>query len=253
MMPGQFSPEVIFGFFLVFARLGTMVMLLPALGETTIPARIRLSLALLISLITFPLVEARLPVLPEAFPDMVILLIGEIIIGLIVGACARIFMAALHVAGVAIAYHTGLGAAQVFDPVQGSQGAIVGTFLMLLGVTLIFVTGLHGVMIGAMHDSYDILPAGMMPESADFAMLAARTVSQAFRIGIEMAAPFLVYALVFNIGLGIVARLIPQLQVFFIAMPLNIVLGFAILFVTIGSSMAWFLGHFEAFITDFLR
>lgn len=252
-MLGQFLPEEIFGFFLVFARLGTMIMLLPAFGETTIPPQVRLSLALTISLVIYPLVRTALPALPGDVFALFFLLGGEILIGAIVGASARIFMSALHVAGVVIAYHTGLSAAMAFDPMQGTQGALIGTFMMLVAVTLIFVTGLHHLMVVAMRDSYLVLPAGRIPESGDFAMLMTRAVAQSFRLGVEMAAPFLVYGLVFNIGLGLVARLMPQLQVFFIAMPLNIVLGFALFMVTLSGGMAWFLRHFEGFIAEFLR
>lgn len=252
-MAPDLLPEQIFAFFLVFARVGTMIMLLPALGETTIPVQVRLSLALVISLVLLPLVRDTLPALPGDLWPMSMLLIGEILVGLIVGGSARIFMGALHVAGMVIAYQTGLGAAMVFDPMQSAQGAIFGTFLMLLGVTLIFVTGLHYVMIAAMRDSYVFLTPGQMPESSDFARLATRAVAQSFRLGVEMAAPFLVYGLVFNIGIGLVARLMPQLQVFFIAMPLNIMLGFAVLLVSIAGMMAWFLAHFESFLLEFLR
>lgn len=252
-MPPDLLPAEIFAYFLVFARIGALVMLLPALGETSVPVPVRLSLALVLSLVMLPLVRDSLPPLPEDLWPMVSLLIGEIFVGLIIGVSARIFMSALHVAGMIIAYQVGLGAAMAFDPVQSAQGALFGTFLMLVGVTLIFATGLHYVMIAAMRDSYGLLAPGQIPVAEDFARLAVGAVSRSFRIGVEMSAPFLVYGLVFNIGLGLIARLMPQLQVFFIAMPLNIMLGFAVLLVTIGGMMAWFLTHFEDFITQFLR
>lgn len=252
-MAPDLLPAQIFAYFLVFARVGTMVMLLPALGETSIPVQVRLSVALVISLVLLPVVGDRLPELPDDLWPMSMLLIGEILVGLIIGGCARLFMGALHVAGMVISYQTGLGAAMVFDPMQSAQGAIFGTFLMLLAVTLIFVTGLHYVMIAAMRDSYVFLAPGQLPESSDFARLATQAVSRSFRLGIEMSAPFLVYGLVFNIGLGLVARLMPQLQVFFIAMPLNIMLGFAVLLISVAGMMAWFLTHFESFLLEFLR
>src|SRR5690606_15562322 len=105
----------------------------------------------------------------------------------------------------------------------------------------------------AMRDSYGFLTPGQMPESADFARLATQAVSQSFRLGIEMSAPFLAYGLVFNIGVGLIARLVPQLQVFFIVMPLNIMLGFAVLLICVAGMMAWFLSHFENFLLEFLR
>lgn len=251
-MLGFDAPAQIFAFLLVFARLGTMVMLLPALGETAVPPRVRLALALAISLVMLALVQNNLPAMPDSVFPLFFLLFGEIVIGLFVGASARLLMSALHVAGTVIAYHTGLAAAQAFDPAQGGQSAIVSSFLTLIGVTMIFVTGLHHVMVAAMYDSYTLFPPGDLPAVNDFAMMATRTVAQSFRLGIQMSAPFLVYGLIFNIGLGLVARLMPQLQVFFIAMPLNIMLGFSILMFVIGTVMAWFLRHVEETVTLFL-
>lgn len=243
------APEQVFAYLLVFARLGSMMMLLPALGDTSIPARVRLSLALVVSLIIYGLVGASLPTMPTGVLEMFGLLLTEIVIGLFIGGSARLLMSALHVAGTVIAYNTGLAAAQAFDPAQGAQSAIFSQFLTVLGVTLIFATNLHHLMLAAMHDSYRIFTPGMAPDVADFASLVTQTVATSFRLGIQMSAPFLVYGLVFNVGLGLVARLMPQLQVFFIAMPINILLGYAVLLIAIGSMMAWFLHHVEATVS----
>jgi len=245
-------PEQVFAFLLVFARLGSMLMLLPALGDTSIPPRVRLSLGLVISFIAYALVHNTLPAMPTGVFPMFGLVFGEIVIGLFIGGAARLLMSALHVAGTVIAYNTGLAAAQAFDPAQGTQSAIFSSFLTVLGVTLIFATDLHHLMIAAMYDSYQVFPPGFVPEVGDFAAMAMRTVADSFRLGVQMASPFLVYGLVFNVGLGLVARLMPQLQVFFIAMPINILMGYGILILSLGAMMAWFLHHVEAVVSMFL-
>lgn len=249
----QYAPAELFAFLLVFARIGAMVMVMPALGETATPAQVRLALALVLALVILPLVRTTLPALPQQTFLLFLLLFGEIVIGIAVAGAVRLMISALHVAGVTIATFTGLGSAMAFDPAQGSQSAIIGTFLTLLGVTLIFVTDLHHMIIAALRDSYDLLPAGHMPPAADFARLATQTVSQAFKLGIEMSIPFLLFGLVFNIALGLVARLMPQLQVFFIAMPLNLMLGFAILSLSLSGMMLWFITHFESTLASFLK
>ena len=251
-MPGLGVPEQVFAFLLVFARVGSMLMLLPALGDTSIPPRVRLSLGLVISFIVFALVGSRLPAMPTGVFPMFGLLFGEIVIGLFIGGAARLLMSALHVAGTVIAYNTGLAAAQAFDPAQGTQSAIFSSFLTVLGVTLIFTTDLHHLMIAAMNDSYRVFPPGAAPDVNDFAAMAVRTVADSFRLGVQMASPFLVYGLIFNVGLGLVARLMPQLQIFFIAMPINILLGYGILILSLGAMMAWFLRHVEEIILQFL-
>ncbi len=252
-MLSQFAPAEVFAFLLVFVRIGTMVMLMPALGETSIPAQVRLTIALALSLVMYPTLKGGLPGLPTETFVLFGLIAGEFLIGLVVAGTLRLLMSAVHTAGIVIAYQSGLAAAIAFDPSQGAQSSIVGTFLMVLAVTLIFVTNTHHLLIAALYDSYALMPAGDVPMLGDTAQLAITTVAKAFRIGVEMSVPFLLFGLIFNIGLGLIARLMPQLQVFFIAMPLNISLGFVVLMFSIAGSMYWFIQKFEAQIMTILR
>lgn len=249
----EYLPQEIFGFFLIFSRLGAMVMMLPALGETSVPARVRLFLSLSISIIIYGLVRENIPLMPGAPVALAVLLFSEILIGLMIGISVRLFVSALHVAGTVMAMQSGLALAQAFDPAQGAQSSIVATFLTLVGVTLVFMTDLHHLMIAGMYNSYSLFPIGAPINIGDFAELIANTVSNSFKLGIQMAAPIIVYALVFNAGLGIIARLVPQLQVFFVAIPINIAMGFVILAVVISAAMTWYLEHLEASLEVFIR
>ena len=244
-------PTEAFAFLLVFSRLGAMMMLLPALGETGIPQRIRLVMALSVSFLVYTLVRTSLPAMPNSPYLLAQLIIFEIIIGILIGTAIRLLMSALHTAGTIIAMQSGLALAQAFDPAQGGQSALMSTFLTLMAVVLIFITNMHHMMISAMHDSYVLFPAGAEIKMNDLAEIVLRTVSDSFLIGVQIASPFIVYGLIFNIGLGILARLMPQLQVFFIAMPLNIMAGFIILSIVLASGMAWFLQHMEGSIAAF--
>jgi len=107
-------------------------------------------------------------------------------------------------------------------------------------------------MISAMYDSYTLFPVGGDLKMNDFAEIVINTVANSFLIGVQIASPFIVYGLVFNIGLGILARRMPQLQVFFIAMPLNIMAGFLILGIVLAAGMNWFLQHMESSLAAFL-
>ncbi|WP_138380184.1 flagellar biosynthetic protein FliR [Luteithermobacter gelatinilyticus] len=247
-----YLPQEIFGFLLVFSRLGSIFMVLPALGETAVPIRVRLILALGVSLLIYVVVRTALPDLPATPLGIFMLIFREVVVGLLIGTAIRLIASALHVAGTIIAMQTGLAVAQAFDPVQGAQSALMGTFLTLVGTTLILVTDLHHMMILAMRDSYVLFPAGSDIKITDFAQQVLDTVAGAFRLGVQIAMPFIVYGLIFNIGLGILARLMPQLQVFFIAMPLNIIMGFLIFLIVIGAAMAWFLEYMEKGIGQFL-
>ncbi|VAX04759.1 Flagellar biosynthesis protein FliR, partial [hydrothermal vent metagenome] len=196
-----------------------MFMLLPALGETAIPMRVRLVMALAVTFLIYTLVSASLPGIPSSPLMLGLLIVIEVFIGVMIGTAIRLLLSALHTAGTIIAMQTGLAMAMAFDPAQGAQSALMSTFLTLMAVVLIFITNMHYMMIAAMLDSYSLFPVGTEINTGDFAETVIRTVANSFLIGIQIASPFIVYGLIFNVGLGIIARLMPQLQVFFIAMP----------------------------------
>ena len=246
-------PSIATVFMLLFCRFGTMVMLLPGLGEQAIPARIRLSIALVLCLMFYPLVSGLYPAARiGALSSVLVLAAGEMAIGFTIGLASRIILSALQVAGTTIATQAGLAFAQSVDPSQGTQGALFGNFLSLLGITLIFVTDLHYLALAALHDSFKLFPPGEWLPVGDVAQLVVTAVADAFTIGIQMASPFVIFGLVFYLGLGLLNRLMPQVQIFFIAMPANILFGLILTFLLIGSIMAWYLSHVETGLGRFL-
>lgn len=246
----SFLPALAAAFLLVFARIGTMVMLMPGLGEVNIPARIRLGMALALTLIMLPLHRSAYQVNLENLAPLPVLLVHEILVGLIIGATARVTISALAVAGSVIAQQLGLGFVTAVDPTQGQQGVVVGNFLTIIGITLLFATDLHHLVIAALTDSYTIFKPGELISSGDVAMLATKTFATAFKIGVQLSAPFLVFGLVFNLGLGVLARLMPQMQVYFVGAPLSILLGFMILVAVIATMMGMFLDYFGDVMRD---
>ena len=143
-----------------------------------------------------------------------------------------------------IAQQLGLGFVTAIDPTQGQQGLLVGNFLTILGLTLLFATDSHHLVIAALNESYRIFSPGEVFPSGDVAALATQAFAAAFKIGMQLSAPFLVFGLVFNIGLGILARLMPQMQVYFVGVPLSILAGFLILGLVITALMGAFLDYF---------
>jgi flagellar biosynthetic protein FliR len=231
-------------YMLVFSRVGAMIMLLPAIGDMGVPPRVRLSLALAISLALAPTVARLYTNIPDAPMAFGLLIAQEITCGVVIGAIARPIMSALQVAGYLIATQTGLAYAQTVDPTMGVQGAIVGTFFSLLGTVMIFATNMHHLAIGAIEGSYRMLPPGGAFPTGDLAELAIRYTSGAFLMGLQLAAPFVVFGFVVTASIGLLARLMPQLQVFFVAMPINILAGFLIMMLLLGSMMTMFLNFY---------
>lgn len=243
-MLAAFLQGELFGYFLVFARLGAAIMLLPGFGEAFVSPRIRLMLALAITFAVMPIVGENLPTLPGDVLSLVVVLLGEILIGLFIGALARILLSALQVAGTLIANFTSLAAAQVLDPTTASPNTIPGNFLSIMAVLLIFVTDLHHLMLGALVQSYATFPAGTPPPLGDFADAASRLVSQGFVLAFQLAAPLMVVTTVMQVGFGLLAKLIPQMQVFFVGLPLQVLLGLIVFAVTLAAVMQWYLDRF---------
>lgn len=241
----SFLPALAAAFLLTFARVGTMVMLMPGVGESNLPARVRLAIALVLTAILLPLHQKAYTVDLNTLGPVIVMLFQELIIGAVLGLTARLAISALQVAGFVIAQQLGLGFVTAVDPTQNQQGLLVGNFLTLLGVTLIFATDLHHLVIAAMNDSYTIFKPGEMPLTGDVAQHITRVIATSFRIGIQLSAPFLAFGLLFNLGLGVLSRLMPQMQVFFIGLPLSILLGLLLLVLVVGAMMGTFVGYLE--------
>jgi len=234
----------LFAFFMVFARVGSAVMLIPGFGESFVPPRMRLMIALGISLVVAPLVSAAIPPLPASPVALFLALGGEVVIGLFIGTVARFLFFALQTAGMIMAYQSGLANAFVADPTAAVQGALFSVFLGILGVVVIFESGLHQLLIRAVVDSYGLFAPGHLPPLDDFSNTAARVMADSFDLAMRIAAPFVVVALIFYLGLGLLGRLMPQIQVFFIVLPLQIALGLIVLAVTVVAGMTWFLSTY---------
>jgi flagellar biosynthetic protein FliR len=237
-------PALAATFMLVFARVGAMVMLMPGFGESNIPVRIKLGIALLLTLIILPLHRAAYQVDLNSMTSLGVLLVHEIVIGIVLGATARVTLSALAVAGSVIAQQLGLGFVTAVDPTQGQQGVLIGNFLSILGMTLLFATDSHHLVIAALNESYRVFSPGEVMPSGDVAALATRAFATAFKIGMQLSAPFLVFGLVFNIGLGVLARLMPAMQVYFVGVPLSIMIGFVIFGLVLAGMMGTYLDYF---------
>jgi flagellar biosynthetic protein FliR len=188
----------------------------------------------------------------DTLAPLLVLMIHEILIGVVLGATARVTLGALQVAGSVIAQQMGLGFVTAVDPTQGQQGLLIGNFLTLLGLALLFATDSHHLVIAALDESYAVFSPGEMMPSGDVAALATSAFASAFRIGMQLSAPFLVFGLVFNIGLGVLARLMPQMQVYFVAVPLAILAGFLIFGFVISAMMGTFLDYFTGVMHDLM-
>jgi flagellar biosynthesis protein FliR len=239
----SFLPALAATFLLIFARTGTMIMLLPGIGEQGISPRMRLTVAIVLAAVIVPLHRQDYHIVAATLGPAIVMLVEEIIIGAVLGISARLAISALDIAGSIIAQALGLGFVTTVDPSQGEQSMIIGNFLTMLALTLFFATDMHHLVIAALNDSYTLFAPGEVPATGDVAALVTKVTAGAFRIGIQLSAPFMVYALLFNIGLGVLSRLMPAMQVYFLAMPASILGGFLFLILVLGTMMGMFLDY----------
>lgn len=240
----QFLPANVFAALLIFARIGTAMMQLPGFGEIYVPQRFRLLLALILSTLLLPILAPTLPPLPATAAALVVVLGSEIVIGLFIGTLARLLLTALETAGQVVSLQSGLSAAQVFNPMLATQTTIPSTFYSLLGVLLIFLTNLHHLMLRGLVDSYMIFTPGQLPPLGDLSQTAARMVAGSFRLAIEMSGPFIVLGTIFSVALGLIGRLVPQIQILFVSQPLQVMGGLILFAFVLAAGMGWFLDGF---------
>lgn len=249
---GEFLVANVFAFIIVFVRFGTAFMIMPGFGDSFVTERVRLLMALAITFALFPILQ---PLMPSPIPGTFMLLtivIVEFIIGIFFGTIARIFMVALDTAGMVISIHSGLGNAQVFNPSMATQGSLIGAFLMITGVVLLFTTNLHHLLIMGLFESYELFPVGRIPDTGSMADMITNAVNASFQIGVKIAAPFIVITLLIYTGIGVLSRLMPQVQVFMIALPMQILIALIMLVLVLSAGFTYWLSQFEQSIIFFL-
>ena len=238
---------------LVFMRVGAAFMTMPAIGDQFVSARTRLLLAVAVTIVVSPVLRQHLPPEPTHVLSLTLLIVGEITVGIFLGTVARLLFSALEVAGSVIAAQSGLANAQIFNPAMASQGTLPAALMGWLGLLLIFLTDLHHVMIMAVVDSYTLFVPGAAIPVNDMAEMIGRLVAKSFLIGLQMCAPFIVTGILFSLALGLLNKLAPQIQVFYLFMSTQVALGLFLFAITLSGMMMFWLAYFESTFIEFLN
>lgn len=243
----------IFSLMLVFARFGTAFSLMPGFADATVPVRARLLLAAAITIIIAPVLGPHLPKMPGNVFSLLLLLGGEILVGVFLGTVLRLGAMSLDIAGTIVGFQSGLASATIFNPALAEQGSLVASLLSATAVIVIFDTNLYQLLLRGIVDSYTLLSPGALPPIGDFSEIIVRTSSRVFRVGVQLAAPFLVSGLLLMVGFGLLSRLMPQLQVFFVALPLQMFLGFVVLAICLPAMLLYWADSFSGFLAGMLQ
>lgn len=243
----------LFAFLLIFMRFGLALMIMPGIGDSFVSSQVRLLFAISFCFVLTPLLAPELPAIPTSTPALILILLSEGFIGLFIGTVMRILMSALDTAGATISLQMGFSNAMVFNPATATQGSLVGAVYSMLGVTLLFISNLHHFLLATLADSYIMFPAqGLFPEPGAISDIIARTVSVAFVTGIQISMPFIVVGLLINITFGLLGRLMPQVQIFFLAMPVQILIGLVMMGMVLSAGMLYWLDHYSGAVSRLL-
>lgn len=244
----QFLVGEVFTFLLIFCRVGSGVMLLPGFGEAYVSPRIRLLFAMMMSLVLTPVVGHQMPEVPGSPLTMGVMVIAEILIGIFLGFLARLLVSTLHVAGTIISMQSSLAMASMFDMTMATQSTVLGNLLTMTALIVFFGMDLHHVMLDGLADSYVIFTPGTFPLVEDMSDHLFQTMGRVFTVAIQLSAPHIVFSLLFYLGAGVLTRLMPSMQVFFVFMPAQIVMGFFLMMAMLSSIII----YYSQFVQDML-
>ena len=218
------------GFFLlIFARLSGIFSTAPIFGARNVPVMVKAGLSLLISYILLPLLIQPSIILPEALLPYVALVVGEFLIGLIMGfACSFIFHG-IQMAGALLDTQIGFGIVNVLDPQFGQQVPLVGNFKYILAILVFLASNSHHLFLSAMFYSFRKIPVTQGLFRPDMADIAVDMVLAIFIIALKISLPILVALVLTDVALGILARTMPQMNIFVVGVPGKILVGIFVL------------------------
>ena len=235
------DPNIILTAALVFVRVGAVLFALPIFGDTPTPAQVRILMALAISICIWPIIPVEWRVSMSTEPlALATAVIGEVAIGLVLGYVARLTFDGIIMAASVVGYQMGFGTASLFVPDAGFQLDGFTAFHRIMVILIFLCLNLHHVFLTALFDTFKLIPPGAsLPQSSSIAHLIVDISGQVFATAIQLAAPVLV-ALMFSMAaLGLVARAVPQMNVFVMSFPMSFALGLGIYIATIPFFPEW--------------
>lgn len=218
-----------FAFALLIARTGSACMLLPGIGEVELPAMLRAGFTVALAALLLPVLLPLIPPMPASAWGAFAMIGAEVITGLWLGWLARLLLLALPVAGQIVASMTGLANVLQPDPALGPQTSVLARALGMAAPVAVLATGLHALPLQALAGSYRLIAPGTLLPAADTAEQVTMAVATGFALALRLAAPFVLVGIVFHAAMGLLARLVPNMQVYFALMPGQILGGLALL------------------------
>jgi flagellar biosynthetic protein FliR len=227
-------------FALVLARVGAAMALLPGLGEAVAPAVVRIGLALSMTILLLPELQPMIPPVPAAGLDMGLMIVGEVVTGLWFGWVARMIALALPIGAQFIGFLVGLSSVLQPDPELGAQSGVLGKLFEVAAPALLLVSGLYQLPLMALVGLFHLIPPGQMLPPGESAEVAIGAVGTCFSLAVQLASPFVLIGITWNLAMGLISRIVSRMQIYFVSMPGQIIVGLTLLTMTASAmTMAW--------------
>ena len=217
-------------FLLTLTRISGIFLISPFFGSLNMPVLFRAAAALTMTVIIFPVVDAMgTPAAPESVLLFAAAAVGELFIGWLIGFIAYISFAAITMAGKVMDMQVGFAIVNVVDPTSGQQIPLIGSFLYNLALIVFLATNGHHMILAALAESFRVLPLAGMEWNISLALLIAKLTGGIFLTGMKIAMPITFAILLTNVGLGILSRTMPQMNIFVVGIPMQLMIGITVL------------------------
>lgn len=235
-------------FALALARIGAAMAFMPGLGEASAPAIVRIGVALAMTGLLLPDVRSMMPAVPDAGMTLALMLAAEVFTGLWFGWLARMIVVALPVCAQIASTAVGLSSVLQPDPELGAQASVPGKAFEMAVPPLILASGLYRLPLLSLHGLFVLIPPGQMLPADDSAGVAVRAVTSGFALAVQLAAPFIALTVVWHVAIGLAARLVARMQIYFVSLPGQIIVGLLVMATVSGTIMLSWRGRAETLL-----
>lgn len=243
-----------FGFFLlVFVRVSGIFIMAPIFGSKNIPVHVKAGVAFTLSMILFPLIFQSDIHLPEKLFPYVSLLISELFVGWVIGFVCSLVFSAVQMAGQVLDTQVGFGMVNIMDPQSGQQVPLIGNFKYILALLVFLISNGHHLLLAALFNSFQMIPVTGVVFHGALTGLIVDMVWGIFSIALKISFPVLISLLLTDIALGILARTMPQMNIFVVGMPVKIIVGIFILSLTVPFYILFLEVAFNGMFNDIYR
>ncbi len=248
--PFQFDPKDVVAFVLIFMRIAGIFLTTPVFSSGNIPGMVKASWILLVTFLLFPVVDFRNLDLPSAGLPLALGVARELLIGLSIGLGATLIFTGIQLAGEIVDMQMGLGLANVIDPTTNTQASVISQYYYMIAMLVFLAVNGHHVLLTGVADSFNLVPLGQAHFSTVLGSKMMDLFSQVFFIAFRVGAPVIGALFITNMALGVVARTVPQMNVFIVGMPLNLAVGFLVTAVSMSFFVFILEGLFQGMYRD---